>query len=129
MLIPFSTLLKKYGIAPKGVLHIGASTGQEAKDYFDSGVENVIWIEAIPFVFEKLKLNIARYPKMVALNHCISNVDNKVVTFNISSHEAQSSSMLQLGTHKTAHPDVKYIGAIDVITKRIDTLKIGRAHV
>ena len=30
--------------------------------------------------------------------------------------------MLQLGTHKTAHPDVKYIVAIDVITKRIDTL-------
>jgi hypothetical protein len=34
MLIPFEKLIRKYNIHPKGVLHVGASTGQEAKDYF-----------------------------------------------------------------------------------------------
>ena len=38
MLIPFKSLVKKYG-TPKGVLHIGPSHGQEAKDYLGSGVE------------------------------------------------------------------------------------------
>lgn len=122
MLIPFKTLLLKYKIKPTGILHIGASTGQEAKDYFNNGVQDVIWIEAIPFVFITLLQNIERYSRMVAFNNCIADEDDKEVKFNISNNEAQSSSILPLGTHKTAHPEVRYISSIKLQTKRIDTL-------
>lgn len=122
MLIPFKTLLKKYNIKPTGVLHIGANEGQEAKDYFDSGVSEVVWIEAIPAVFNTLVKNIEKYPKMIGLNECVADIDGASINFNISNNEGQSSSILQLGTHKTAHPEVKYTHTIKCVTKRVDTL-------
>lgn len=122
MLIPFKTLLAKYQFTPTGVFHIGASTGQEAKDYFNSGAENVIWVEAIPQVFKQLERNIQEFPRMVAINECIADVDGKEMTFNISNNEAQSSSLLELDYHKTDHPDVFYTEKIQVVTKRVDTL-------
>lgn len=121
MLIPFKSLVKKYG-TPKGVLHIGASHGQEAKDYLGSGVEKVVWVEAIPTVFEKLIQTISPYDNMIALNACIADADGYEVDFYVSNNEAQSSSILKLGTHKTAHPEVHYTHTIKCITKRVDTL-------
>lgn len=122
MLIPFKTLLAKYQFTPTGVFHIGASTGQEAKDYFESYVDNVIFIEAIPAVFEQLCRHLAPYPRMVAINECIGDEDGKQMTFHISNNEAQSSSLLDLDYHKTDHPDVHFTHDIPVVTKRVDTL-------
>ncbi len=122
MLIPFKTLLAKYRFTPTGVFHIGAHWGEEAKDYFNSSVENVIWIEAIPKEFEQLVRNIQGFPRMVAINECIADVDGKEMTFNISNNEAQSSSLLELDYHKKDHPDVYFTSQIQVKTKRVDTL-------
>lgn len=122
MLIPFKTLLAKYQFTPKGILHIGASTGQEAKDYFENNVGEVIFIEAIQSVFKQLERHLAQYPRMIAINECIGDEDGKEMSFNISNNEAQSSSLLELDYHKTDHPDVFYCDKIQVKTKRIDTL-------
>ena len=122
MLIPFKTLLAKYQFTPTGVFHIGASTGQEAKDYFDSNMGEVVFIEAIPHVFKQLERHLAQYPRMIAINECIGDEDGKEMTFNISNNEAQSSSLLELDYHKTDHPDVFYCDKIQVKTKRVDTL-------
>lgn len=122
MLIPFQTLLTKYNLKPTGVFHIGASTGQEAKDYYNAGVYDVIWIEAIPEIFTQLQQHISAYHKMIAYNECIGNKDGFEVKFNVSSHGAQSSSILELGTHKEAHPEVSYVSSFKAKTKRIDTL-------
>lgn len=122
MLIPFKTLLSKYRFMPTGVFHIGASTGQEAKDYFDCSVDDVVFIEAIPAVFKQLVWHLGQYPRMIAINECIGDVDGKVMTFHISNNEAQSSSLLELDYHKIDHPDVYFSHDIKVTTKRVDTL-------
>jgi len=121
MLIPLSKLIQKHRIQPKGIIHIGASSGQEAKDYFDNGIENVIFFEAIPAVYDKLVRNLNYYPRMIAVNECIGDEDGKKMTFNISNNEAQSSSLLELDYHKTDHPEVYFSHTIPVVTKRIDT--------
>jgi len=124
MLIPFKDLLSKYNFRPSGVFHIGGSTGQEAPDYFAAGVHNAIFIEAIPSVFETLKQNLIKYPKMVGLNHCISDKTGEVVNFNISNNEAQSSSMLEFGTHRQVHPEVRFIDHMKLPTITVaDLLK------
>jgi len=122
MLIPFKTILAKYNIQPKGILHIGASTGQEAIDYHNAGIKDVVWIEAIPFVFQSLIKNIEKYPYNIAFNECIGDEDGEEVKFNISSHGAQSSSIFEFGTHKKAHPEVRFINSFKAVTKRVDTL-------
>ncbi len=122
MLIDFTYLWKKYKINAKSVLHVGASTGQEIAHYYKNGVTDTLWIEAIPEVYMQLLKNIAHYPNAGAFNACISDVNDAEVVFNIANNDGQSSSILQLGTHATVHPEVKYIKQIKLRTKRIDSL-------
>lgn len=126
MLIPFPTLVKKYGIKPKGVLHLGANEGNEIDWYVDNGVQYVVFVEAIPSVFEKLKLNMAYWSNTKVIIHCmnacVSDVDGNEVDFNISSNKGESSSFLPFGVHKSLHPDVSFVDTIKLTTRRLDTL-------
>lgn len=121
MLIDFKTLFPRYGIKPKGVLHIGANVGEEAPVYERLGIKKQIWIEGNPEIFLKLKKNIAHNPQAVALNYVVGD-ENKEVVFHISNNGSQSSSVLELGTHKVAHPTVHYIDHIKTTMHRIDSL-------
>jgi len=122
MLIPFDSLTQKYRFQPSGVLHIGANVGEEANAYHNLKVDRVVWIEAHPDIFKRLEANLQKYPNQVALNYCIGNVENKDVVFNVSNNGSQSSSILELGTHKIVHPEVKYINKISMKMKRIDCI-------
>lgn len=121
-MIPLKDIIDKYGIIINGICHCGANEGQEAEEYNKWGVENVIWVEAIPSVFDKLKQHISKYPKQVAIEACLSNIDGEKVEFNISNNQSQSSSLLGLGKHLTIHPEVHYVDKIKCITTTLDSL-------
>lgn len=132
MLISLDYLIKKYRFTPEYILHIGASSGQEAEAYKKAGAKHVTWIEADPNVYGKLLKNLSRYPGHFGVNACISDKDGEEVEFKVTSNEGQSSSIYELGTHSQAHPDVIVIDRIKLITSRVDTLrrdgKIQSAH-
>ena len=122
MLIPFDYLFKKYDIRPFGVVHCGAHYGEEALEYHKHGVKRVIWIEADPESFLRLKQKTQTYPDHTCLLACISNEDHQIVDFHQASNNGQSSSILPLGTHAQEHPTVKYVGKLKMETIRVDTL-------
>lgn len=122
MLIPLDHLVRKYAIKPSGVVHIGSNVGEERIYYARHGFTPVIWVEALPSVFEKLKVNIAKYPGHVAICACVSDTDGERVTFHESNNSGQSSSFLELGTHAVHHPETHYIKDIPMVTERADTL-------
>lgn len=124
MLIPFESILRKYRFHPTGILHCGASVGQERDDYLNAGVPKVIWIEGDPKTFQELEknLNHQKYDEMICFNECISDEDGKETVLHISSNEGQSSSLLEFEHHRIDHPDVEFIYDVKVKTKRIDTL-------
>jgi FkbM family methyltransferase len=125
MLITLREIREKYGIAPKGIVHIGANYGQEAKDYNDNGVEDVIWIEANPKSMDILISNLMAFPNfnpLYVLNACVSDKDDQDVQFHISNNEGQSSSILDLEYHKIAHQEVFYTETINLKTKTLNTL-------
>ena len=122
MLIDYPALAKRHNFKPKGVLHIGGSTGQERFFYAEAGIENVIWVEALPNVFQTLKQNVSGYPKNICLNACISEVDGQEVTFNVSSNGGESSSIFDFDLHSKFHPDVTFVGKIKLTTTRVDSL-------
>lgn len=115
-------LFEEFNIKPTGVLHVGASEGQEAEVYDSLGIKKMVFIEAIPDVFLKLKQHISKYPHAIALNACISDVDDQKVKFNVASNDGQSSSMLEFGTHSVEHPNVTFVDQIECTTTRLDTL-------
>lgn len=116
-----SGLFDRYNIRPKGVLHIGANVGEEAPIYEQLGIKKQIWIEGNPEIFLKLKANIAHNPEAIALNYLIGD-EEKEVTFHIANNGGQSSSVLELGTHATQHPDVHFVRDIQAKMYRIDGL-------
>lgn len=120
MLIDFRELFPRYNIKPKGVLHIGANVGEEAPVYDKLGIKNMIFIEANPAIFLMLKSNIAKYPDATAYNYCIGDEEGKNVIFHVSNNGSQSSSILELGTHKQVHPEVHYVSDIPMKTRRVD---------
>lgn len=123
MLIPFHYLFNKYKLKPTGVLHVGASEGQEATAYKKLGIPRAIFIEAIPAVYSQLEGYLGmHFPAYKAINACITDKDGEEVPFNISSNGGQSSSIYEFGTHKDCHPDVTFVDKINLTTKRLDTL-------
>jgi len=112
MLIPFEKvkeILSLHKITVTGVFHLGAHECEELPFYNSLGVtnENVIWLDAISDKVEQAtKRGIPNVYHAV-----VSDVDDAMVTFNISNN-GQSSSLLEFGTHATEHPHVVYIDKI-----------------
>src|ERR1700756_1069316 len=76
----------------KGVIHAGANSGQERDVYARHGLR-VVWIEPLPAIFEKLKVNIAPYPGQIAINALLGARDNEPHVLRVSNNEGQSSSI------------------------------------
>lgn len=104
MLIPLSEIVSKYNLKPKGILHVGAWDGIEMDDYAANGITNVVFIEAQKAIFPTLMGRVAPYPNARALHYCVSDKIEEV-KFNVTNN-GQSSSILELGTHKDVHPEV-----------------------
>jgi len=102
----------------KGVIHIGAHTGQEREYYKDF---NVLWIEPIPDVFDSLVSNIKSYPNQSALNYLISDVDNKQFSFNVS-NQSDRSSFLQFTDFHFKNLNFRQTETLTLSSIRMDTL-------
>ena len=122
MLIPLSELQEKFGIKPITCMHIGASHGEEREAYRQAGVEYVLWVEAIPEIYDKLIANISDYRGHAASCACVHEIAGLELDFNVSSNDGQSSSIFEFGTHSQSHPDVTFTKKIKVITERADNL-------
>lgn len=123
MLIDFRELFPRYKIRPKGVLHVGANVGEEAPVYLELGIKKQLWIEANPKIWGILMTNIAGNEEATALNFAAGD-EHKEVVLHISNNASQSSSVLELGTHKVAHPEVHYIEDVKVRMERLDSLDL-----
>ena len=101
-----------------GVIHVGASTGQERELYAAHRLD-VIWIEPIPEVFAKLEANIAAFPKQRAIRGLVSDFDGTPYSFNVANNNGQSSSIYALKHHAEIWPHVRYERTIEM---RAETL-------
>ena len=90
----------------KGVIHIGANTGQERDLYAAFGLD-VVWVEPIPWVFEKLQANLAGYPRQRAYNYLLAD-DEREYDFHIADNEGASSSIWEFSGHTAMWPDIRY---------------------
>lgn len=105
----------KYTTPVTGVLHVGAHECQEAEYYRTAFNVPVVWVEANPVIYDRMK------NQHTVINKAVSDVSGKTVTLNITNNE-YSSSLLPLKDHSIHYPDVKYIGTTEVETRTIDDI-------
>lgn len=105
----------------QGVIHIGASEGQERELYRTFGLR-VIWIEPIKEVFERLLKNISNLPSQRALNYLLSEEDGKEYPFHLANNAGESSSILAFGKVREIWPELHYTNTI-----RLTSVTLGTA--
>jgi len=121
MLIPLSDIFQVLWdnkITITGALHIGAHTCGEMNFYNRLGLndDEIVWLEANnKLVISGRERGILNLYKAV-----ITDQDDADVVFNISNND-ECSSVLELGTCLTEHPEVKYIETIRDKTITVDT--------
>ena len=115
------------GKAFKGVIHIGAHHGEEIEAYAQTGIRDVLWVEANQKMMKHLYDKTRAYP-VNSKYYCValSNTDNEEVTLNIASN-GQSSSLLECGTHATMYPHITYTDRVTVKTRTFE--KLVREHI
>lgn len=105
----------------KGVIHIGANTGQEREQYAKYDLK-VIWIEPIPEVFEILQTNLKDFPFQQAFKCLISELDDTEYEFNVASNNGASSSILDFKLHKDIWSKITYESKIKLRSKTLVSL-------
>lgn len=103
----------------KGVIHVGANSGQERYFYHFNRLP-VIWFEPIPEVFLKLQANILNLYCQECHPFLISNESNKVYDFHLTNNDGESSSIFEMKAHKELWPNVKHIHSIQVTSIKLD---------
>lgn len=126
MLISLDEILRAYGKKPTGLIHCGGHLGQEAPSYVAAGIEHVVWIEANPALIKPLRSRVEPLGHRV-IEAVLDSVDGVERTFHLAeadngSNRGMSSSLLELGYHKQAHPEVSYHGEIQVVTTTLDLI-------
>lgn len=104
----------------KGVIHAGANAGQEREAYAQHGLP-VVWIEALPAVFEELKANIASYRDQIAIRALLTARDNETHIFRVANNAGQSSSILDLKYHKDIWPKVHFVDRVKMQSVTLKT--------
>lgn len=112
-------ILFENNININGALHIGAYECEELPFYkYCLNIEenDIIWIEANK---DKVEENI-KNGKINIYNALITDKDNENTKFNISNN-GQSSSILELETHKIEYPKISYISDTIINSITIDS--------
>ena len=121
MLIDFHLVyryLQEHGKRPKGVFHVGAHECEERGAYNQHGISdgNIVWVDGNMDLVNRMK---ARGVPNVFYG--LIDESERDVTFYITNN-GQSSSILEMGTHKDLYKDIVVIEERKARTTTIQTL-------
>ncbi len=119
MLIPLDLLVKKYHIATRGVVHVGAHQAEEAEVYRNCGFKQVTWIEGNQELIPDLEKKLAAFANQKVYSALI-DCEEKDTVFYLTS-DPQSSSIYALKEHAHQYPGVKPHKEIIRRTERLDS--------
>jgi len=120
MLIDLKYLKKKYNLKIKGIIHVGAHTGEEYSIYRELGIKKIVWIEAIKELAYGLAEKLEIDNNSIVIWATISD-KNGYYAFHITNNLA-SSSLLKLGTHLKHHPHIHNSNSTIVETYKLDSI-------
>jgi FkbM family methyltransferase len=118
VLFRVSELNNVWNIKPMGVLHVGAHRAEESVEYSRFNWGDVVWVEAQPELVIDLRKSLNGAHNTV-IEAAVWNESGLKLEFNIASN-GESSSLLELGSHATSYPNIRFERSISVLTKRLD---------
>lgn len=110
-------------IIPKirGIIHVGAHTGEEIPVYRSWGIANMLLVEPQKKAFEKLIAKSTGLRSMTFSNVALGKFNGKSSMYVSTVHDA-SSSLLIPKLHLLQYPDIVFDSTEDVILQTLDSL-------
>lgn len=119
--IPLFATLKALGLpAPRGILQVGASYGQELPYFLKNGVGYGLFIEPLPEPFAHLSEQCRRLPGYVALQALCTDQTGKDYTFHVASNGGMSSSILKPANHLKVFDSVEFPTTLQLTSNTLD---------
>ena len=109
-----------------GIVHLGAHRGLEAEVYNWFG-KNVIWVEALPKLYDQLSENLYFYKNQLAFQALLTDEDDKDTNFYVSNYDSACSSIYEF-TENIKSSEIwsdrnhKMINTLNLKSKKLDTL-------
>nr|WP_188262345.1 FkbM family methyltransferase [Azospirillum tabaci] len=116
----YKDLFPRHGVAPRGIIHVGAHEGEEYINYQEAGCSRVLFVEADPATFATLQARFAGNGDVVCLNAAVSDTAGLARFSRMSSR--QSSSLLEPTGHLTVYPHITVDEVIELETRTLPDL-------
>lgn len=120
-MINLELMMRRHGVTPRGVIHVGAHQAGELDEYLRMGFTKIFYVEANPALIPALRIKAAAHPGKVFVAHAAASDIDGVVLLRITSMD-QSSSILPLGEHLEIYPSIREVSQVEVRSRRLDTL-------
>jgi len=121
MLLSFRSLVDKYKMNIKGIIHIGAHYGEEIPDYIDCGIQDMVIFEPLEENFNILADKVKDLNANIVGHQIALGSKPGKTTMYVSDNEKQSSSILKPKVHLTHHPHVKFPSTEEVEVSCLDS--------
>lgn len=108
--------------APKGILQIGASYGQELPVFMERGVAHGVLVEPLKAPFDHIAGICSQLPGYVAVNTLCSDVAGETHRFHVASNGGMSSSILAPKNHLQVFDYVKFEQTTELVSTTVDEL-------
>lgn len=122
MLISVTSLRRVWGVNPDGVLHVGAHEGEELDSYTKNGWLPITWVEAQPTKIEFLLEKLPKESNFI-IQAAVWDKSGEKLMLKITNN-TESTSLLDLDTHSTRHPEVFVESTHEVTTSTLDNLRL-----
>ena len=103
------------------VLHVGANDGYERDVYAGCDLD-VLWVEALPAVYEKLVANLRDFPRQKAVQALVTDRDGDEFDFHVSNNDGLSSSIFDLKDHRKLWPEVEFTQTVRLRSSTLETV-------
>jgi FkbM family methyltransferase len=130
----FPTLRELNVPAPRAVLQVGASYGQEMREFIENDIGAGIFVEPLPEPYAHLAGVCKQVPNFVAVNTLCSDEPGRPHKFHVASNGGMSSSILRPDRHLALYGGVKFDDTIELVSSTVDQVAAfvrqqGHGHV
>jgi FkbM family methyltransferase len=114
-----NALSNQFGIAIKGIIQVGAHTGQEVSEFIAHGIRQIHLIEANSDLIPGLERIISSNRANITLSNIAISDKNGFEDFHVASF-SQSSSLLSLAGHRIIYPEIQEVTCVKIRTQTLD---------
>tara|TARA_B100001250_G_scaffold390786_1_gene391056 strand:- start:1223 stop:1954 length:732 start_codon:yes stop_codon:yes gene_type:complete len=118
-----SNFLEEFSKEINGIIHVGAHSGQEVKQYVQYK-NKIILFEPQKDIFNELVQNVNNYENIYCYNFGLGSKNEKKTIYRSEGNKGLSSSVLSPELHLLVQPNISFEDTEEIKIKRFDSLNI-----